>query len=89
MYPVLDVIYTDPKHQHRGAGSKLVKWGVDRADEMGGEAFLEATPFGRHMYEQNGFQVMEEIVIQVPEKWADRPAIEHSFMRRPATKKVL
>jgi len=88
-YLFLDVVFTDPKHQQRGAGSKLLKWGVDRADELGGEVFLEATPFGRHMYEQNGFQVTEYIIIPVPEKWADRPKVDHFFMRRPAMKKIL
>jgi len=89
MHPVLDVIFTDPKHQHRGAGSKLVKWGVDRADELGVEAFLESTRFGRHMYEQNGFQITESVTFQVPEKWAGRPKIHNFFMRRPAVRKVV
>jgi len=85
----LDIIFVDPKHQRRGAGSKLVKWGVDRADEMGVEAFLEATRFGRHMYEQHGFQVTEDIVYEVPEKWAHKPKIQHFFMWRPAVKTII
>jgi hypothetical protein len=34
---VLDSLATDPKAQRRGAGSMLVKWGVDMADSMNGE----------------------------------------------------
>jgi GNAT superfamily N-acetyltransferase len=89
VHSVLDIIFTDPKYQRRGAGTKLVKWGVDRADEMGVEAFLEATRFGRHMYEQNGFRVMEHFIFPVPEKWANKPTLQYSFMRRPAVQKVL
>jgi GNAT superfamily N-acetyltransferase len=86
---VLDIIFVDPKHQSRGAGSKLVKWGVNRADEMGVEAFLEATRFGRPLYEKNGFQVIEHVVIQVPEKWAHKPKLQHFWMQRPAAKKAV
>jgi ribosomal protein S18 acetylase RimI-like enzyme len=31
---VLDSLATDPEAQRRGAGSMLVKWGVDMADSM-------------------------------------------------------
>jgi len=44
---VLDIIFTDPKHQGRGAGSMLVKWGVDKADEMGVEAGVEYAKSGK------------------------------------------
>ena len=31
----LDLLVVDPMHQRRGAGTMLVKWGVDIADNMG------------------------------------------------------
>lgn len=37
MNVVLDSLATDPKYQRRGAGSMLVKWGLDIADTCGGE----------------------------------------------------
>ncbi|KAI9793070.1 MAG: hypothetical protein M1816_000968 [Peltula sp. TS41687] len=33
----LDLLCVDPKHQYRGAGSKLVKWSVELADQMNAE----------------------------------------------------
>lgn len=33
----LDLLVVDPKHHYRGAGSKLVKWGVELADQMNAE----------------------------------------------------
>lgn len=84
---VLDIIFTDPKHQSRGAGSMLVKWGVDRADEMGVEACLEATRFGRPVYEKFGFHATEQVVVPMPEKWADKPKLGYLIMQRPAVKK--
>ena len=89
LHSVLDIIFTDPKHQHRGAGSKLVKWGVDRADEMGVEVFLESTRYARHMYEQHGFKLKEQVVWETPEKWSKWPTLVHWFMWRPAVKKVV
>jgi GNAT superfamily N-acetyltransferase len=81
-------MFTDPKHQRRGVGTKLLKWGVERADEMGAEMFLEATQIGRHMYEQNGFQVTQHVIVQVPEKWAHKPMLQYVIMRRPPVEKV-
>jgi hypothetical protein len=83
------MIFTDPKHQRRGAGSMLVKWGVDKADEMGVETCLEATLFGRRVYEKFGFHVTERVVVPVPvpEKWADKPTLGYLIMQRPAVKK--
>ena len=45
---------------------------------------VEASMFARHLYEQNGFCVTENVMIPVPEKWANKPKIEFMFMRRPA-----
>ena len=36
----LDILTIDPKHQRRGAGAKLVEWGVQLADEMGVEVTI-------------------------------------------------
>lgn len=33
--PGLEFITVDPKHQYRGAGGMLLKWGADLADELG------------------------------------------------------
>lgn len=33
----------------------MVKWGVDKADELGCDAYMEATTYGRHLYEKFGY----------------------------------
>ena len=39
-YLKLNTLATHPEHERKGAGSMLVKWGVDVADKLGVEAFL-------------------------------------------------
>jgi len=60
----LSALITDPKHQRRGAGSMLIKWGTDIADAAGIECCLEATETGRPLYERHGFEVARELPVE-------------------------
>ncbi|KAG9190382.1 hypothetical protein G6011_08470 [Alternaria panax] len=60
-YYVLDTLVTLQAHERRGAGSMLVRWGCGKADEVGVEAFLEASPMGAPMYARHGFQPVKEV----------------------------
>jgi hypothetical protein len=40
----------------RGAGSMLVKWGTDQADERGIPCYLESSPEGFGLYNKHGFK---------------------------------
>lgn len=48
-----------PSQQGRGLASKLLKWGLSRADAEGVETYLSASPEGKPMYEKKGFRVVE------------------------------
>jgi GNAT superfamily N-acetyltransferase len=48
-----------PSHQGRGLASKLLKWGLARADEDGLEVYLSSSPEGRPVYERYGFKGLE------------------------------
>jgi len=80
---LLDSLATDPKYQRRGAASMLVQWGLDKADEIGGEAYLEATDVGKQVYEKLGFVALEQYSIPLPPKWADKAKTQVYLMRRP------
>ncbi|KAH6842895.1 acyl-CoA N-acyltransferase [Chaetomium sp. MPI-CAGE-AT-0009] len=58
----LELITTDPEFQGRGAGSMLMEWGVEKVDRDGLEAYLEASPDGRGLFEKSGFRVADELV---------------------------
>ncbi|KAK4703665.1 hypothetical protein P7C70_g2554, partial [Phenoliferia sp. Uapishka_3] len=49
------LLVTDPRFQKTGAGSALLKWGCDKADEWGVPAYLKGTPKGMSLYERFGF----------------------------------
>ncbi|KAM0433868.1 hypothetical protein ACHAPT_003811 [Fusarium lateritium] len=51
----LAFISVSPNHQRRGIGRKLVQWGIDRSEEEGIAAVLEASDAGKPLYEKMGF----------------------------------
>lgn len=55
---VCNLMFVHPSHRRRGAGSLLMRWGVDKAQEKGFEIFIEGTDEGRPLYEKFGLAVM-------------------------------
>ena len=49
-----------PKHQRRGVGAALVRWGLERAKEDGRDTYLIATGPGRKLYLGLGFRDVGE-----------------------------
>ncbi|RMZ16531.1 hypothetical protein D0859_17319 [Hortaea werneckii] len=43
----LDILTIDPKFQRKGIGNALVQWGTRKADELGVEAVVESSVFGK------------------------------------------
>lgn len=50
-----------PAHRRKGVASILLKWGADKADELGLEAFVESTEVARTTYEKFGFYVIDDL----------------------------
>ena len=63
--PDMDTLVTLPQHERKGAGSMLVRWGTQRADEAGVEAYLEASPMGAPMYARHGFEPMKKVALDL------------------------
>lgn len=84
--------FVDPDHRRRGAGSLLVEWGTNKADEMGVEAFVESTDIGKPLYDRHGFASMNDYTLKPskPDPGAEWTALEKElgpmhghFMWRP------
>lgn len=50
------MLATRPEHERRGAGSMLVQWGCDIADENGVPAYIDASKAGAPLYKKFGFE---------------------------------
>jgi len=74
---LLYILFTDPDYQRCGAGSIHVKWGTDLADRLLLPAWVEGSPNGHHLYEENGFKDVEHVHDQT-DKWL----VEYTIMRR-------
>ncbi|KAN0099768.1 acyl-CoA N-acyltransferase [Hyaloscypha variabilis] len=55
-YMVLQALATHPSSQGHGIGTKLVQWGVDKADSEGLVCWAHASPSGHFLYRNNGFE---------------------------------
>ncbi|KAF2808483.1 uncharacterized protein BDZ99DRAFT_489146 [Mytilinidion resinicola] len=64
-YLLLDTLSTLPEYHRRGAGGMVVKWGAEKADELGIEFYLTSSMMARHLYEKYGFVLVKDM-------WFDR-----------------
>lgn len=54
----LSTIVVGNNFQRRGVGSLLMRYGVEKADEEGWVAYVNASPEGKTLYEKFGFRTM-------------------------------
>ncbi|KAF4634827.1 hypothetical protein G7Y89_g3276 [Cudoniella acicularis] len=64
---VPNMMSVHPKHRHRGIGGLLTTWGIEQAQKLGLECWLEASEPARFLYEKYGFQTLFKMVLS-PEK---------------------
>ncbi|KAF2704565.1 hypothetical protein K504DRAFT_461327 [Pleomassaria siparia CBS 279.74] len=57
-YFMLNSFATHPDHHRKGAGTMLLKWGLNKADEEGLVTYLDTTTLARPIYEKHGFTVV-------------------------------
>ncbi|KAJ5531650.1 hypothetical protein N7527_005043 [Penicillium freii] len=55
----LDMLGVHHSQQGKGLGTKLLKWGLTRADVEGVEVYLSASPAGRPLYLKYGFREVD------------------------------
>ncbi|EEP79695.1 predicted protein [Uncinocarpus reesii 1704] len=51
----LNIAFTLPEYRGHGVGRMLVEWGTQKADSLGVECWLDASPHGQPVYEKQGF----------------------------------
>lgn len=56
----LFIIFTHPNYRRKGVGQQFIDRGLEKAQELGLDFYLDSTPYGRPLYEANGFSYLEE-----------------------------
>ena len=59
-------LVTDARYTGRGAGSTLLKWGLEKAKAEGVPVYLESTMESRDWYLRRGFEKVVEMGIELP-----------------------
>ncbi|KAF2207131.1 hypothetical protein CERZMDRAFT_102629 [Cercospora zeae-maydis SCOH1-5] len=83
----LEIIATDPAYQGKGAGSLMVRYGLQRADEEGSRAFLEASPSAVRLYEGFGFREARHLDTFIENRRVKGTMYRNLFMIRDAVRK--
>ena len=85
----LEMLGTLPAAQGRGAGSALLRQGLNAADEAGEEAYLESSPDALVLYEHFGFVRVGYVEIEWEEKTRSGEMIKYEnviMVRQPKAK---
>lgn len=80
----LEMLATHPKFQGKGAGSMLLQWGLQKADEKGVEAYLESSPEGLSLYRRFGFREVDHLDTWIENEWVNGEWYREVFMLRAA-----
>ena len=56
----LNILFVHPDFRRKGIGEMMLESGINQADELGVEMWLDATACGVPLYKQHGFQVASE-----------------------------
>lgn len=80
----LECLAVDPAWQKHGAGDALVKFGCQKADELGVTGVVGSTAAGKRVYEKNGYMdVSGPAGLRVSEQFSDRQVQHLTWMMRP------
>ncbi|KAK6440041.1 hypothetical protein LTR95_003740 [Oleoguttula sp. CCFEE 5521] len=82
----LEIVATDPTYQGQGAGSKLMRWGLEQADVKGVAAYLEASPDAVGLYEMLGFCEAGRTDTYIDNERVKGEWYRNLYMLRPAAK---
>ena len=64
---MLALLVTSSGHRRKGAGSLLLQWGIDKAEEMRLPCYLQASEQGKRLYQNYGFQAFDVAELDLAE----------------------
>lgn len=85
-YMLLSILAVHPDHQRRGLGVQQLKYGLEKADELGVQTYLESSPKGKGLYAKYGFKEEGGMKFDA-RKFGRAEDVPHTYMTRPAKAK--
>lgn len=76
------MVGTNPKYQNQGAASKLLEWGLERADDKRLAAYVEGAPAGLRLYEKFGFKEVARLQLDMS-PWKEGNYFNLCMIRQP------
>lgn len=67
-HALLQLLATHPSAQRRGAGAAALAWGLQKADQKGLPAYLEASGMGKPLYAKFGFKEVRASTVELPDQ---------------------
>jgi predicted N-acetyltransferase YhbS len=69
LYLDLNALSVDPRHQRKGIGQSLVRWGIERAKQDNKSVIIVANPTGAPLYRKMGLEEIAHMVLFVGESF--------------------
>lgn len=64
---LLALLVTAQQHRQRGAGSMLVRWGIELSETTGLPCYVQASEQGRRLYQHHGFEEIGTVEFNLSE----------------------
>ncbi|EHL02645.1 hypothetical protein M7I_1439 [Glarea lozoyensis 74030] len=72
---LINICFVDPERRHEGVGNRMLRWGLNKADEMNLETWVESSQNGRDFYKANGFLHVEDEILDPVVAESDGPKL--------------
>ena len=80
---MLAILTVHQDYQRKGAGTLLVQWGLQKSEELGLPAYLEASPAGKFLYKKLGFHQIDTVIVKAEDWGGDEDHHYIAMLKEP------
>lgn len=85
-YIFMRLLVVLPPYQGKGIGTRLLRWGLEQADQLGVNVWIDASPAGLGLYKKLGWEEVSTLEIRLNE-WGGKEGevdLTVSLIREPS-----